>query len=1173
MLVNVDDIKAVLAAAREELAEYAETADARMVTLDQKATEARTDIDAAVSRQGELEIILEPLPGQVEAAEKNVEIATNAAIAAEARATEANNRAMTRLANGNFEAGLQYWTGNAVLADEGHSGSHSALIGSVGDGITPESFMPVVEGQIWELQYYFKAANDAAVGAQIVAALMDESGAYVSGYWRNTESTMDWQDSGALRYTLPADVNMVRPRIFRSGLATKAAHFLIDDVVLRDVTDVVRLEIAAQEAKKAGTDAQSTAAALQLRVDGVDTRLEAAEGRTEAVAGEAAEALSDLDAALTQAFQQGDTAAKNAAIQAAASDATTKANNARTAAEAEAKRLAEAEAAAAQSAAEATAAADAKTKADKALADAKLDATSKSGAAQTAAEAEAKRLATAAENAAKAAAAADAKAKADAAQAEAIKQAKADATTKADAAQAEALRLAKLDATAKADAAKSGAISAAAADAQEKFDAAMSAAVEAYKSTENMVANGSFEQGWTGWNREHSGGTVDTSVSRSGGSSFRTNNNGAASQAEFPVQAGQIWRYSWWYKTEAGFISGTPGGLRLRGKGAAGVLTDVASTAMTESLDWKHQAVEYVVPANVTHLAARFAFAMGSTQKNIWVDDLELKNVTDVKRLEQAALAAQNRADSAHGEAGKAWNHADAAMDAAATAKSDAIKHADSLPKVLHGTAGPSGTAPNGSIWWQHQSTLSGRVIGQWNRVNNAWVSTPIDSAAIANLDVGKLTAGSAEVAELVTQKLLANQAIINRLTVGIQAWISGVLIKDGAIDASKITVTDELITDIFGANRALIEDELVVQGSLFANNATLISAAMKTLSVTEKAQFADAYADQLYAAMAVIERLQATEAWIGGTLLKDGAVTTDKMTVTETLWAALGQFVEITAGMIKANAFEGQTFTGGRFVGALFETLAAANRGLKWDGQGIRSFDPNGNLMLHFDSATGKLIVGPNGIIEGGKIQTTPVPSDHVVGAHNSVYMNTNGISVGTAGAQSGDALWYVSARDGHMWAAEAQIDRLVGGLALEGPAYSYAADGNWNMPQPVESEAQLTTKAYVDKQAGGQWAFIPLRNGWTAFGQGYAGPQWRREGKTVRLRGVLSGAMATTAMSVLPAEARPTYPQLLNVRAWTAQTAPYRLNIATDGTMSQTGLTTVPSWISLDGVTYPID
>lgn len=70
--------------------------------------------------------------------------------------------------------------------------------------------------------------------------------------------------------------------------------------------------------------------------------------------------------------------------------------------------------------------------------------------------------------------------------------------------------------------------------------------------------------------------------------------------------------------------------------------------------------------------------------------------------------------------------------------------------------------------------------------------------------------------------------------------------ITPGAVTAEKVTATRELITKIFSADIGLV-NELVVQGNLFANHVTALNAALQTLSVTEKANFVDAFAETFW--------------------------------------------------------------------------------------------------------------------------------------------------------------------------------------------------------------------------------------------------------------------------------------------------------------------------------------
>ena len=59
---------------------------------------------------------------------------------------------------------------------------------------------------------------------------------------------------------------------------------------------------------------------------------------------------------------------------------------------------------------------------------------------------------------------------------------------------------------------------------------------------------------------------------------------------------------------------------------------------------------------------------------------------------------------------------------------------------VTYSTSAPSGSGTRvGDIWWQYSA---GIVIGQYSWNGSSWVSSPISSAVIANLDAAKITSG-----------------------------------------------------------------------------------------------------------------------------------------------------------------------------------------------------------------------------------------------------------------------------------------------------------------------------------------------------------------------------------------------------------------------------------------------
>ena len=242
------------------------------------------------------------------------------------------------------------------------------------------------------------------------------------------------------------------------------------------------------------------------------------------------------------------------------------------------------------------------------------------------------------------------------------------------------------------------------------------------------------------------------------------------------------------------------------------------------------------------------------------------------KRLDEAEAALKPiplELEQARADALAAKTKAEDALVAARTAVED-------LPQVQHGTEAPTAEAPDGSVYFQHEGTITGEVIGQWVRSAGAWTSTPVSSAAIANLDVGKLTAGTAAIDVAVLNKVWADLGVFNRLTAG-EAWIGGAQIKDGEITAPKITVTDELVANILNA-QAVVADKLVANGNLWAKAAQIITLDASRLTVTDSATINEAVIEKFWAQTAVIQRLTAGEAWIGETVIKDGAITAPKI-------------------------------------------------------------------------------------------------------------------------------------------------------------------------------------------------------------------------------------------------------------------------------------------------------
>lgn len=159
---------------------------------------------------------------------------------------------------------------------------------------------------------------------------------------------------------------------------------------------------------------------------------------------------------------------------------------------------------------------------------------------------------------------------------------------------------------------------------------------------------------------------------------------------------------------------------------------------------WKHAEWEWTCP-DATWQVVRPSLRAGSKPWN--VTNFHVRDVTEAKAAKAAADAAQTTANNA------------------ATAAANAATAAANVSKNLFSTSGPSGTAPQGSTWFQVNG--SGEVIGQWQQtatgIASTWTSRPIRSEVIANLDAGKLTAGTAVLGVAVAQKFAAETATFLR--------------------------------------------------------------------------------------------------------------------------------------------------------------------------------------------------------------------------------------------------------------------------------------------------------------------------------------------------------------------------------------------------------------------------
>lgn len=187
---------------------------------------------------------------------------------------------------------------------------------------------------------------------------------------------------------------------------------------------------------------------------------------------------------------------------------------------------------------------------------------------------------------------------------------------------------------------------------------------------------------------------------------------------------------------------------------------------------------------------------------------------------DQAALDAATAAADAATAASNAQATADAAQTLAGTAESNAqaaITSAASKVRNLFSTSTPAGTAPQGSMWFKVDGT--GQVLAQWQQTAagdaGTWTLRPVTSEVISNLDVGKLSVGTATIAAAVAQSIAASTATIQ--TADIANLFATTATMDTAV-AQKIYVA-KLLAGKISAGEVLIGGRNLLSNANFEQN------------------------------------------------------------------------------------------------------------------------------------------------------------------------------------------------------------------------------------------------------------------------------------------------------------------------------------------------------------------
>lgn len=255
-------------------------------------------------------------------------------------------------------------------------------------------------------------------------------------------------------------------------------------------------------------------------------------------------------------------------------------------------------------------------------------------------------------------------------------------------------------------------------------------------------------------------------------------------------------------------------------------------------------------------------------------------------------------------------------------------------------------------------------------------------------------------------------------------------------------------------------------------------------------------------------DKFVAGSSLIGGNLLQDGSITTEKLRVTSSLWAELGQFVTVEAGMIRSNAFVGQSFTGGTFTGSQFQSHSAFNRGVKLTESGLQAWTSSGSLSTRLDGSN-NLLVGrlQTGLSGTPQVVIAPI---HETGNPSVFFSNSGSLS----GAQA--AIWLApdgglnlrpNIESGSNW-----VGIVGGGLRSVGPD----AGSQWSLSHSGSFSGRGVRVTRSVEAA----SLLSTNNNWSILGNGDANFNNTRIWQTLTLSGGVANLDANDVrMRALPA------------------------------------------------------
>src|SRR5690625_2077168 len=301
-----------------------------------------------------------------------------------------------------------------------------------------------------------------------------------------------------------------------------------------------------------------------------------------------------------------------------------------------------------------------------------------------------------------------------------------------------------------------------AAAATETANTALEAAELAVEKGANFIENGGFEH-VAGWTFTASNRNMETEDARTGervrefDSQSPTGAYNSATSRDYRFNEGDTYYIEAWVRKNG---EDQEGGVYVGANTGTSTLTRIYAAEVPSSelpaYEWARVRGYFTVPEGWEEARIQ----IGSRGPSYYFDDVFVVDVTE-------AFKAQQQAEQAMTVAG-------------------------SKNTVTYSTGTPieDGTREGDTY---RQRDAQGNIIGEWEWDGDNWQRREISSESISNLDVGKLTAGSAAIDDLVAQRIGAASGEFIEISAG--------QITAGTIGANRIAV-NEVFADWFAANQ-----------------------------------------------------------------------------------------------------------------------------------------------------------------------------------------------------------------------------------------------------------------------------------------------------------------------------------------------------------------------------------